>query len=196
MLVGSELLQFGSAKALGGNRFRLSRLLRGRMGSEWAIASHQAGELFVLLDPAALSRVELPSAAMNTVVTAVPLGLADDVAQSASRLVTGEGLRPPSPAHLTVNRLSDGAVAVTWIRRSRLGWSWNDGVEVPVGEAVEQYRIRIQGAGGTVEKITTQNSCRFEAAELVNVGSADLRIAVAQLGDFGASHEAMAALHA
>jgi hypothetical protein len=67
---------------------------------------------------------------------------------------------------------------------------------VPVGEAVERYRVRVKGAGGTVEKTTTQNSCRFEAAELVSIGNANLRVAVAQLGDFGASHEATIALPA
>src|SRR5206468_2344903 len=36
VVLGSELIQFGNALSLGRGRFRLSRLLRGRGGSEWA----------------------------------------------------------------------------------------------------------------------------------------------------------------
>jgi hypothetical protein len=34
-LIGDELIQFGAAEPIGNNRFRLSRLLRGRLGTEW-----------------------------------------------------------------------------------------------------------------------------------------------------------------
>ncbi len=54
-MLGDELIQFGSAEPLGGGRFRLSRLLRGRRGTEWAAATHVAGEAFVLLDRERLS---------------------------------------------------------------------------------------------------------------------------------------------
>ena len=193
-LVGNELLQFGSAVALGDNRFRLSRLLRGRGGSEWAVASHEAGERFILLDPAALTRISVPLAAMNTAITAVPLGLADGDGSSAKRLLTGEGIRPPSPVHLNVARAADGGATVTWVRRSRLGWTWNDEVEVPLGEARELYRVRASGSKGTIERTTAETACRFEASELLSIGAAQMEVAVAQLGDFGASREAIVQL--
>src|SRR5690606_242236 len=39
-LLGDELIQFGRAEPLGSARWRLSRLTRGRRGTEWAIAGH------------------------------------------------------------------------------------------------------------------------------------------------------------
>src|SRR3546814_5765375 len=40
-LAGDELLQFGRAEQLGARRYRLSHLLRGRRGTEWAMRSEE-----------------------------------------------------------------------------------------------------------------------------------------------------------
>ena len=45
-MLGEELIQFGTAEQTGPSTFRLSRLLRGRRGSEWAMAGHALGERF------------------------------------------------------------------------------------------------------------------------------------------------------
>jgi hypothetical protein len=39
-LIGDEIFQFATAEALGNRRFRLSGLLRGRRGTELAVATH------------------------------------------------------------------------------------------------------------------------------------------------------------
>ena len=62
--LGKEIIQFGQATALGGGRFRLSRLLRGRGGSEWACAAHLPDEQFCLLKPGTLQRVALRTGAL------------------------------------------------------------------------------------------------------------------------------------
>ncbi|WP_324750785.1 hypothetical protein SH591_04990 [Sphingomonas sp. LY54] len=59
-MLGGELIQFGSAEPLGDRRFRVSRLVRGRRGSEWAAATHAIGEPFLLLDPETLRLAEPP----------------------------------------------------------------------------------------------------------------------------------------
>jgi hypothetical protein len=59
-IVGRELIQFGGARALGGGRFRLSRLLRGRGGTEWAGSDHRSGEMFAMVALDQLQRVPLP----------------------------------------------------------------------------------------------------------------------------------------
>jgi hypothetical protein len=48
-VIGDEVLQFQTATLIGDNQYRLSRLLRGRLGTEWAIAGHVAGERFIML---------------------------------------------------------------------------------------------------------------------------------------------------
>lgn len=56
-MVGRELIGFANATLIGPNTYKLSRLLRGRQGTEQFISMHQANELFCLVDDA-LVRVE------------------------------------------------------------------------------------------------------------------------------------------
>src|SRR3546814_5498800 len=53
-MIGNELVQFGGAEQLGPALWRLTRLLRGRAGTEVA-AAHGTGTPFVLLDDPARS---------------------------------------------------------------------------------------------------------------------------------------------
>ncbi len=55
-LLGEEYFQFAEARPEAPGTWVLSGLLRGRMGSEEAIADHAAGEPFVLIDPRRMSR--------------------------------------------------------------------------------------------------------------------------------------------
>lgn len=66
-VLGSELLQFGGAEPLGEGRWRLTRLLRGRVGTEWATDLHTAGETFALMERDTLAAVELFSLSGATV---------------------------------------------------------------------------------------------------------------------------------
>src|SRR5690606_22510652 len=59
-LIGGELLQFGVAEWISPRRFRLSRLLRGRRGTEWAADLHEAGDGFVLIERPSLTVIEAP----------------------------------------------------------------------------------------------------------------------------------------
>ena len=56
LLVGQEIVQFADAEQLGPSEWRLSKLLRGRRGTEWAMSTHQVGEAVLVLDPATLTR--------------------------------------------------------------------------------------------------------------------------------------------
>ena len=69
-LIGEELIQFTNAQPLGAGRFRLTRLLRGRATSEWAMGSHEIGELFLLVDGQALQPIALPASARGSLVIA------------------------------------------------------------------------------------------------------------------------------
>jgi hypothetical protein len=91
VLIGNELLQFGDAEAMGSRRFRLTRLLRGRYGTDWAGDAHASGDLFLMIDPSALQSVVLPASARGLVVTAsCDLGTST---VTASQLVDGRSLR-------------------------------------------------------------------------------------------------------
>lgn len=73
-LLGEELIQFGDVTPLGGGRFRLARLLRGRHGTEGAVSGHVLDEVFCLMETGSLQEVTLPIASIGTEVTAQVAG--------------------------------------------------------------------------------------------------------------------------
>lgn len=139
-LLGSELIQFGRAEPLGAGRWRLSDLLRGRGGTESAIAAHCLGERFVLLDDALVPLDgELVGDAAHVQLAA--LGLADPTPVTAGFALPGATLRPLSPVHGTITIAGDGAVRLGWTRRARGAWLWPDGVDAPLAEQTESYVV-------------------------------------------------------
>jgi hypothetical protein len=74
-LIGGELIQFGDIIPVGSGRFTLSRLLRGRFGTEAAISSHAIGDVFCLIEAGSLQSISLPVSSIGKEVTAqVPGG--------------------------------------------------------------------------------------------------------------------------
>lgn len=151
-LVGDELIQFRSAVPIAPCRFRLSGLLRGRKASEAAMAAHTAGERFVLLETPALFPIDLSADAIGTdvAVRVVPPNTSAADSPQADHRVTGRGLQPLPPVHGAARVLADGAIAFSWIRRSRAGFGWIDGVDVPLGEDRERYAVRCSVGGAAV----------------------------------------------
>ena len=188
--LGSELIQFGVAVPLGGRRFRLSKLLRGRRGTEWAMNAHALPERFTMLNANALQPLELPMEALGSAVSVRARGLADDNASPFSVTVRGEALRPPSPAHLRAVRTSAGELQATWVRRSRAGWSWLDGTDVALGESLERYRVRVEGTAGSVVMDTIAPDVLIASGQLAPLGTGPLTVSVVQVGDYAESHPA------
>lgn len=150
-LVGRELLQFGRAEQLGDIRWRLSRLIRGRRGTEDAIGRQQPGDPFVLIDPATLVGIDLPLSRIGGLVYVMAVGVGDIGGPgSAQAALSGASVRPPVPVHLRATAQADGGLSVRWTRRSRGGWRWADGSDAPLVEEREAYRVTLALADGTV----------------------------------------------
>jgi len=192
-LLGQELIQFANAEPLGNGRFRLSRLLRGRRGTEAAALAHADGEDFALLTPSTLLALPVPLSALGARAVAVAAGMGDaPEGVEAACLVTGETLRPPSPVHLRAQRKEDGALAVSWVRRSRAGWDWAGGGDVPIGEERELYRVTIAGGAATRTFELTEPLLNYAAADRQADGIAfPVTIEVRQAGTFAASMPAV-----
>jgi hypothetical protein len=186
--VGSELVQFGVAEQVGLKLFRLSRLLRGRRGTEYA-GAHPAGERFVLIEAESLAPVEVPAAAMGGEARLLGAGLGDGADGVEARVaVTGEALRPPSPVHLRAARDADGGLRLSWVRRSRSGWTWPSGADTPLGEEKEAYRVTVTGGFGARAAETTEPFFVYTAALQAADGAAGaVEIEVVQLGTHGPS---------
>lgn len=194
-LLGGELIQFGLVQPLGARRFRLSRLLRGRFGTEWAAVTHIGGEGFLLLERSALAVLDAPAAAVGSEARLLAIGLEDGDGAAAGCLVSGEALRPPSPVHLHAERLPGGDLALSWVRRSRSGWAWLDTSATPLGEERELYRVTLSGSGFNRTLEVSAPSCVYTATEQAADGAAGaVGLQVIQLGSHAASRAATAIL--
>ena len=191
-LLGSELMQFGRAEPLGGGRFRLSRLLRGRRGTEAAAWGHGAGEPFALLEPETMLSVPIPLFAIGAGAVAIAAGIGDPSAGvEAELMVTGEAVRPPSPVHLAARERDDGALAISWVRRSRMGWTWTDDGETPLSEEREHYAILLSSGPTSRSFETSEPRLVYALGERHADGIAfPVTIAVRQVGTFAVSRPA------
>lgn len=147
--VGGELVVFRNAVLSGANTYTLTGFLRGRAGTEWAMASHAAGERFVFLDPTKLIAENLLLTDLgNTLYFEYQLlNLFYTIANPViSHVVANGRVKPLSPAmfiagHGSASSVSD--ISVSWIRRARVGAQWLDGTDVPLDESSESYQLQI-----------------------------------------------------
>ncbi len=153
-----EVLQFAEAELIGTKRYRLTRLLRGQLGTEQAMATGAAVDAdFVLLNGAV---AVLP---INVDQVGLPLSFRigpardDNAAVSFVQIAVaaqGVGLTPFAPAQFRARRDTvTGDLAFTWIRRTRFGGvSW-ELVEVPLNEESEAYRLEILDGADVVRSV-------------------------------------------
>ena len=194
-LLGQELLQFGHAVQTSLRHYRLTHLLRGRRGTEWAIGGHGSGEHFLLIDAETLTKVPDNHVRAGSELKLLAQGLGDAEPVEAALMVRGTALKPPSPVHLSVFQESGGGRIIRWTRRSRAGWIWTDHVDAPLGEEFERYRLRVL-AGGTVLRETETAVPEFPysaamAGQDVAAGGSLLTIEVCQIGALGVSEPLM-----
>jgi hypothetical protein len=127
----------------------------------------------------------LPSWSIGATVEATVTG-----GNGASISFGAEGLRPPSPINLAVERQSGGDLVISWMRRSRQGFAWVDGADAPLGEAREQYSVAISGSLGAIELTSDQSNVIVPGTTVASIGAGSASIEVRQIGDFAASHPA------
>lgn len=193
-ILGNELIQFGEVVPLGDRRFRLSRFLRGRRGTEWAADGHRSGEDFTLIAADTFSVIECPVAMLGGEVRLLATGVGDAEPVSVVCPVRGEVLRPPAPVHLSVSEDAGGLV-IRWVRRSRNGWSWLSGSDTPLSEEREAYLLTLSAGGFERTVMTSEPFYVYSAAERAADGwSAPVTISVAQLGTHASSRPATTTL--
>ncbi len=180
-LIGEELVQFQNAVLIGENTYRLSRLLRGRQGTEWAMGLHDPGDRFVLLSPALYTTAIANNLIgrelyYKTVSVGNSLGNTDELAFT----YTGKNLKPFAPVHVTGVRDGSANLTISWVRRSRVDAEWRDGVDIPLGEESERYEVEIY-SGLTLKRTLTATSptVAYSAAQQVtDFGSAQSSVSV------------------
>ncbi|MFY0691846.1 MAG: glycoside hydrolase/phage tail family protein [Paracoccaceae bacterium] len=172
---GWEVFQFAAAELVAPGVYDLSLRLRGQAGTDAVMPSAwPAGSRFVLLDGAP-QQIALDLSARD-LARHYRIGPSQRPYDDPSyryyvEAFKGIGLRPYAPAHLRVRRVG-GDLALSWIRRTRLdGDSWAS-VDVALGEAVEQYLLRVVRNGAVLrEAVLDQPAWTYDAAAQASDGA-------------------------
>ncbi|MBL0116518.1 MAG: hypothetical protein IPP45_14625 [Sphingomonadales bacterium] len=101
---------------------------------------------------------------------------------------------PLAPVHLRADLLDNGDTEIRWVRRSRAGWRWLDGVDAPLAEETERYRIAMM-PDGLQRRVFEHPETRFtysasdRAADRAS-GATAMVVEICQMGSFGLSRPA------
>ena len=184
-----EVLQFSAAVLVAPSTYDLSLRLRGQQGTDGIMpAEWPVGSTVVLLDLAP-QQIELALSSRGLAryyrIGAAGRGYDDPAVVVKLEAFDGIGLRPYPVAHLNFAKNLVGDLSVSWIRRTRIdGDSWQS-PEVPLGEAVESYIIRVVQADVVLreETVSVPNWGYLAALQSLDGIVGAYRIDVAQVSD-------------
>lgn len=148
-----EIVQFTTVEQLTATTYRLSHLLRGRLGTEPIINTGQVGDMAVLISGAGIVRAPLTDADidLSSLVRAVTSGLSFADATDQAFIDAGVALLPFAPVNIEAEVAAD--TTITWSRRDRLYQTLQGGV-LPMSEDAEQYDVEVLVDGAIVESAT------------------------------------------
>jgi hypothetical protein len=141
-----EILQFGTAELIAPETYAISGRLRGLAGTDASVSGFwPAGSIFVLLtrDLGQLNHPpDLRGLGRSYRIGPLDRDLSDPIFVERREAFAGIGLRPLAPVHLRERRI-DGGRRISWIRRTRIGGDSWVGYDVPLGEVIERYLLRV-----------------------------------------------------
>lgn len=144
VVIGDEYVRFAVATSLGGDSYRLSRLLRGQRGTDAFWNDHRIGDRVVFADGSA-RRVEVPLDMNGTRVLLKLLGSGETLADVSPVNLTlyGRELLAWSGAQLTGSRDGPLNLTIDWVRRARLDNELQPYQDVPLDFDTEAYAIKL-----------------------------------------------------
>lgn len=185
-VVGEEIVGFANATLIGENTYSLSRLLRGRVGSESKCSTHVANELFVILDDTLID-IPLTISDLGKTVKCKAVTIGSDISKATAVNVQPFGLnmRPWAPALLKAERQGNNDWVITWKERPRVNNSMMDFVEIGHDVDWAGYGIAVlEGETVKFSTTTTNTTLTYTAAQQVaHFGSVQstLNISVTQM---------------
>jgi hypothetical protein len=138
-----EVIGFARAELVEAGRYRLTQLLRGLEGTDWAMGAVSAGRRVVVLDGrVGVVPVEAGRLGEERTIRAYA-GASDLVGQVLTATTTVAPGLPLAPVHLQARRLGAGDIAFSWMRRSRAEDDAWGAAEPALEVAPERYRLSI-----------------------------------------------------
>jgi len=176
-----EILNFQNATLNDDNTVTLTKLLRGRLGTEDIVdLGITANDTVILLSNAAnvkeagpIIKQALTLSELDTSLffKGVTIGTLIEDAPVTSATYTGRDIKPYSVAGIAASGAVGADLTITWNRRTRgpLAAEWLDGTGVtPIGESIEQYIVTIADgiASDVVKTVNDAETVTFTIAEL------------------------------
>ncbi|HKY80262.1 MAG TPA: hypothetical protein VJM09_02180, partial [Sphingobium sp.] len=187
-LAGRELIQFSRAVQTGAASYRLEGLRRGLAGTEWAMTAHVAGEAFLLIEEERLAEPfagQTGGSEIGGVLRMAAIGVGDAEPVETMLTVSGEAVVPMAPVHARAVPDGLGGWTIGWTRRSRNGWRWVSGADVPLGEESERYDLRVLDGEERVRQVETDApTWTYDAAMVAADGGGALTVEIRQIGSF------------
>ena len=139
-----EVIAFAEAELIAPQSYRLTRLLRGQMGTDFAIGATSAGNRVLVLDSDA-TLLPVPAGWLGTTVDVRSFAGRADAEGTLSEIeISIDPVLPLAPCHLTATRTAGGNdVALIWTRRSRAdadSWTPDD---APLDFSPEGYTLTV-----------------------------------------------------
>ena len=192
MLLGAEVVRFQTATLVTAspNVYRLSGLLRGQRGTEWAVGTHAINERAVLLQARGLRRVSLALADIGRELSwkGVTRGQLVDAVPSQTATAAGVSQQPLAPVDLRATRDSTGGMVFGWKRRTRL-LPGTLGTAPALGEASEAYDVEILSGAAVIrtERVTEAQFSYPESMQRQDFGAVQgaVSVQVYQIGALG-----------
>jgi len=183
-LVGNELIQFRKATLTAALTYKLSGLLRGRLGTESYTSTHNSGERFILLTSSTIGGMTVTSSewykARYYLVGPKTKANTDSTYTTSTFTANGIMAKPLSVCHVKGTRDSSGNLTLTWVRRTRGLAEWLDYADVAINETTEAYEIDI------LDGTTVVRTLSVTAAEVTYS-------ATNQVSDFGSAQSSITA---
>lgn len=178
LIVGSEVIQFANCVNNGGGSYTISRLLRGRRGTEWACGTHGTNE--TVIAPFAVGEIlreQRPLSEIGSLRYYRGVTSGDLVADAPDNDLTlaGNDLKPYAPCHIGGFLDVNSNVIITWMRRTRIGWAGLSQDPVPLSEDSELYDVDILNGSGvvirTIANVTVPTAMYLATEVVTDFGS-------------------------
>jgi hypothetical protein len=196
-----EILNFQNATLNDNNTVTLTRLLRGRLGTEdVADLGITANDKVILLSNAInikesgpVIKQSLTLSELDTVLffKGVTIGTLIEDAPVISFAYTGRDLKPYSVADIVVSGTEGTDLTFVWQRRCRgpFAAEWLDGTGiVPLNETIEQYEATLSDGTNSVVKIVNDiNTVTFTVAEQAPLTFPNITIDIRQISGLTSS---------
>ncbi|MFA5170431.1 MAG: phage tail protein [Sulfuriferula sp.] len=159
--------------------YKISDLMRGQMGTEWATGLHVANDNLILLDITKLGFITVNSSSIGTLrnYRAITSGATLDSDTNRAFTYQGVNLECLSPCQFTGSRHpTTRDWTLSWTRRTRYA-GWRDYVDAALGETTEAYEMDIYSSSA----YTTVKRTLSSTTPTLTYSSAN------QVTDFGAN---------